>query len=907
MVFFDQPTYDPYLSNSHEEIYDFIKSTLIGSEADYATFLKLKCKRPNSDVYAAFQPFNESTRALYSLITEIKDHLKTGEPILDLWGRTAWSGEVLASYFPKNPVYMIWEGDQNVLGYKGYHYWLRDKKRLPNLHVIFSDLEKQLPFADNFFGLVHGLDTFHRYSHQPLLAECLRVAKPSSPLVFPHVHLKNSEPDPYFDRGCTQYHGKVYRDLFKKLYEVHNRKGYVLSEKKLFEQKNSETMQDDWNMSHYNALIYLAPVGCDRSKINPCVWPKVKVNLNTQVILNPLLQIDAVSGNVTIDRDAMQGQTTEMLSRHPIYEQFLQSKLPVILSKKSREVVFCVQQNLTLTECLERCKLSLNQISTILMALQENDICCFVNISESMAELQNFYGTQRLVDPLYKKPSFNELWSRTLSAEEDSTLFISAAQDIFYSRSDVAEIVNDISCRLLQEHIKKGDVIGFYSSQHPEYLLTIWAAWHIGAIVVPLNKDWTEDQAGKILKETNARILFVSDHMNVPNISWIKQVAFDAIDDDNLREDVSTYFSDWLDEVEETDVEAITVDSNEDVLILYTSGTTGAPKGVRHNFGNLLRGAHKLTDAYNFHEGDRYISVAEFHSMSGIRNGAVLNLVSGMELVLNDNPTGNTFSNLMNGFERYCLNAVFSSPVLLESFYQFIDRVDSSFLQPLKYWLCTGARISVPILKKLNEQYTTRFESYYGLTETGGFCTSTKISSTTPNASIGFPAGALFSISTIDGKPCKNNETGELSVYSDQLMNGYFGASDSNDSAEQNSWYQTGDLGYFTIDGEIVLNGREDEQFNTPTGDIINLSYIESLVSEEFQDKFVLLDNNGSLKVMLETTNRDDRWSDTVRNALLHSLTQAANTNLGNVEFATIENIPRNSNGKLERNKLKLS
>ena len=143
-------------------------------EGSYQDFLREKVSRGHSDAYAAFQPFNESTRALYPFIPLLRECLQPGDIILDTWCRTGWSGELLAGLFPEQRIVSIWEGNSNVLGYRGFAFWLGQGRRPENLDILFTHPDHALPIADNAVRIVHGLDSLHRYRHASYIPECLQ-------------------------------------------------------------------------------------------------------------------------------------------------------------------------------------------------------------------------------------------------------------------------------------------------------------------------------------------------------------------------------------------------------------------------------------------------------------------------------------------------------------------------------------------------------------------------------------------------------------------------------------------------------------------------------------------------------------------------------------------------------------
>ncbi|WP_069470994.1 class I adenylate-forming enzyme family protein [Candidatus Marithrix sp. Canyon 246] len=796
--------------------YDQLRKNFWGNLPDYSYFIKQE--KSVFDSYAAFQPFNESTRALFPLLKDIAQQIKPKVPILDLWGRTGWSGELLASLFPDNPIFMVWEGNKNVLGYHGYCYWL--KKRSSNLHVIFLDIEKGLPFKDNFFGLIHGLDTFHRYSHSPLIGECLRVAKKSAALVFPHIHLTNSEPSPYFDRGCIQYHGNHYRKYLDRILKPINRKSYLLSEQHLFELKNVEEAQDDPDMSHYNALLYIAPVGQDKLYLYPSRWARIDIKPSSHFLINPLLDVDLNSSNVKISSSNLAGHCQYLLSRHPLYYNYISKHFPYQLSDRERQVLFCLQQGLSLGETSSKCQIDFDETAKYALSLQERDIGFISSVSDAMFDLQNFYSTLQIMDPVYRSGKFSDLWQLMESNKSNPSIMISAYHDEEFSWNDVREIVLEINAFLVAEGLNVGDNVAIISPPHPEYLLVIWACWLSGLVAVPICHEWSETRKVEVLQEVKPKALFLEYNSELIPYQSDLIIHFDPLSESNFKQDYK-YLSDYL--TQERNIKPRYADY-ETAVILYTSGSTGKAKGVVHSFSALYRGASKLAANFNLISGSRFLGLGGFHTMSGLRNAAVLGFVANVEIILPDIPVKNSAQTLIELCQQYHPDTLVSTPILAKIIYGLKDRLSKHTFSSLKLWLITGARASKSINDGLKDKFSIDIGTYYGLTETGGICTVNKEHSN--SASIGKPVGALIDI-------VKNTDEkiGEIRVFSDQLMQKY--CSDYDGVKEINSgWFYTNDFGYKEQNGDIILLGRKDDQINLPNGEILYLNALESEVKE---------------------------------------------------------------------------
>ena len=125
--------------------------SVCSEEEKYKQFLKQKGRRPTYDLYACYQPFNESFKAVFPFLKALQKTIKKGDVILSLWDRSGWQTNLLGGLFPEQHIIATWEGNKDVLGYKGFHHWMKDQ---PNISVLFCDLNKPIPLKNNSIGLL---------------------------------------------------------------------------------------------------------------------------------------------------------------------------------------------------------------------------------------------------------------------------------------------------------------------------------------------------------------------------------------------------------------------------------------------------------------------------------------------------------------------------------------------------------------------------------------------------------------------------------------------------------------------------------------------------------------------------------------------------------------------------------
>jgi hypothetical protein len=342
---------------------------------NFERYIKIKKIRNIIEPYAAFQPFNESFQVLLNCLPSLKKALKPGDIILDTWCRTGWSGDFLANYFPEQEVISIWEGDNSVLGYKGFQSFFSSKQKAKNHTIIFHDCNKKLPIKDRSISFCFAYDTLHRY--EGVIDELFRVTKSDGIINYAHVHLSNSEPEPYFKRDGVLRSGNYYDKVLKKHPHRHNREIKICSEIDIYCNENDVEMKSTPETEHYNGFIWISPEQyCYISKPN-----LPYVNAST-VLFNPLMYFNSLNKLCLSLEDE---NTKHILQRHPIldvtYPQNLRKHMS--LSEKLREVRFpCDIDNL-----ISQTVLTFDEIDLLI----DNKILFVSTLSSAMIKAQSMH------------------------------------------------------------------------------------------------------------------------------------------------------------------------------------------------------------------------------------------------------------------------------------------------------------------------------------------------------------------------------------------------------------------------------------------------------------------------------------------------------------------------------------
>ncbi|MBB64640.1 MAG: hypothetical protein CMO81_06205 [Waddliaceae bacterium] len=816
------------------------ESKLCKPYEEYENFIYKKHRRPLFDSYAAFQPFNESTQSFYPFLDALKQSLNPGDIILDTWCRTAWSGEFLAGYFPEQTILSIWEGNTDLLAYRGFHFWLNADLRSPNLQIIFHHCNHTLPIKNHSISAIHGLESLHRYKQDRFTKECLRIAKKDAPIFFPHVHLTNNEPDPYFDRGEIQLHGKTYHQHFTKRLKDDTRKAFVLSEPQLFKDSKIAPLKDQSETEDYNALIALLPNSWENRNF---VYDPVQTELieRSFFILNPLYDVNFLNGTLAISTENLGGTGPRMAMRHPVFHQRMLDSLSYKLSPRELELIFWVKRLYTGKELCEKLCIQIEELESLLKPLLHMQLLTIAPVSSAMARLQNFYS-----DQIYRLLPFEEtcskLWKEAQRRFSELPLLLSETEDESLSFEECSTLVYSLAIAMRDHGLSKGDRVLLLSSVNEEAFLLFWASMISGLVFVAADPSWGPKRIEEIRSQVKPKLIFV-DHEHLNYFSKHDDlVVFDHDEGSSW----GTEFSSFI-EVDSESFEDVQCDANDLAVILFTSGTTAQAKGVCLSHRSLYRSSFLFSHAYDFNEKDRILALGEFSTMSGLRNSCLLPLHSGCSAIVPSLSTRKSPFAISQCIQEYQCSALSTVPLLIRQFFEQRERMAKNALRSLRFILSTASPLSQQLKEEFEKFFSCPIYDYYGLTETCGFCIGKTPQDRNDHVhSIGHAISCLIQVVDENDSPLESGKVGELRILSERHMLGYLNKVEETQKVLKGSWYYTGDLAKIHEDGSVSLLGRKKEMVKDPQGNCLYPSELESILESHqniseavvyFQDK----------------------------------------------------------------------
>ena len=350
-----------------------------------------------------------------------------------------------------------------------------------------------------------------------------------------------------------------------------------------------------------------------------------------------------------------------------------------------------------------------------------------------------------------------------------------------------------------------GDRVGYLGFNHPALLETLFAAQALGAIFVPLNFRLTAEELTFIINDAGIHTLVVDDALQPVLEPARPNLCCQHFFSSESEADGWRHLATERDGAEPL-AAAVSVDQHDVAIIMYTSGTTGLPKGAMLTHGNVMWNNFNATLAFGGSRDDVIITVAPLFHIGGLNVMTLGSFHSGSTLVLlrNFDPV-----QVLQDFERYKVTHMFGAPAMYLFMSQQPQFADTD-LSAIKNLICGAA----PVPESLIELYGARgvdFCQGYGLTETAPFSAFlTPEWAVSKLGSAGQPP--LYSDTRIvddNNRELPTGERGEICLRGPNIMKGYWNRPEATAEAiDPEGWFHSGDVGYLDEDGFLFICDR---------------------------------------------------------------------------------------------------
>ena len=388
--------------------------------------------------------------------------------------------------------------------------------------------------------------------------------------------------------------------------------------------------------------------------------------------------------------------------------------------------------------------------------------------------------------------------------------------------------VNQLARGMVELGIAKGDRVGLWMPNIPEWVVSYFAIARIGAVLVPMNTRYKTHEVEYILDNSEATALFAVgafagiDYLsmideirgNLPNLKHVIIVGepgevmhgFDSIADRGMG---------LLSDTKLEDREA-SCNPLDNVFILYTSGTTGNPKGAMLSHHNIAKNAEQVTEVLHTKEEDVFLLAVPFFHCFGCVMGITGSITWGAAMV-----PMQIFKPVeaLELVERFGVSVLYGVPTMfvleLEEYRK--GKTDGSpyDVSMLRTGIMAGAPCPIEVMRGTMEDMHCNVSIAYGLTEASPVITMTRFDDPIERRvkTVGRALeGIEVKMADDDRNPLPTGEMGELACRGYSVMMGYYKMPDkTGESIDEEGWLYSGDLATMDPEGYVQIVGRKKD------------------------------------------------------------------------------------------------
>eukprot|EP00833_Pecoramyces_ruminatium_P016004 jgi/Orpsp1_1/1190036/evm.model.d7180000076258.1 len=481
--------------------------------------------------------------------------------------------------------------------------------------------------------------------------------------------------------------------------------------------------------------------------------------------------------------------------------------------------------------------------------------------------------------------------------------------DIKITYRELDEMSNSIAQFLRKQGIQRNDIIPIISDRSPYYIISIIGISKAGGAYLPIDIKFPIDRIKYILEEVKPKIILTNNAQNIIKNFENKYLVYN-IKNHDFSENVKSVFN--INEI------------NDICYVLFTSGTTGKPKGtlISHfNIYNYVRSFNNtnfmnIYNIFNNNNIKKVLAISNF-AFDISQTEITLSLVNGWSVLLMDNIIDDDTDLLVERMIKNDIRLIKTTPTRFKLFLE--NKNFKMYLNKIKVLIFGGEEFKLDLYNKIRKYSKCKIYNGYGPTECTVACTFTEVNieKGKGNITIGEPiTNCPVYILDKYRKPVPIGVEGEIYIGGYGVGKGYLNREELtkekfvdnpfniNNDQHNRIIYRTGDLGKWTNDGEIDYIGRMDFQVKI-NGQRIELGEIENTIREINEiDHCVVIDkkkeNGDQYLICYYISSNETLNGTTIRKYLNEKLPRYMIPNY----YKRINEIPLSSSGKLNRKAL---
>ncbi len=363
-----------------------------------------------------------------------------------------------------------------------------------------------------------------------------------------------------------------------------------------------------------------------------------------------------------------------------------------------------------------------------------------------------------------------------------------------------------------------------------------FASSYLGASIIPLSTNLTETELKNVINDCEPNLI-ITDQNNYNKISFKKNIYKILLVDTNI------FYEQYL--KLNLNKEIINFANPEDInLIIYTSGTSGSPKGVSLSQNSLCFNAFTASISQSLQHDDKFLSITPlYHASAGVRIFTMI--CNGQTHYVLKNFDADKFIKSVN---KYKITTTIAVPTQLRKILNS-ENLKLPFLKSLRLLVYGAAPSDIKLIKDLIKIFPNKLCQGYGLSEAVSQLTALSSDDHEKSKyneyllkSVGKPiVGVNIEIRDNDGNTLPNNKEGNIYVKTDKLMTGYHNNIKETKKVLIDGWLKTGDVGMLDENGYLFITGRSKEIIISGGINIYPVEIENALLEHKFIDEVAVI------------------------------------------------------------------
>ena len=422
--------------------------------------------------------------------------------------------------------------------------------------------------------------------------------------------------------------------------------------------------------------------------------------------------------------------------------------------------------------------------------------------------------------------SFRELVERR-GDELTDRIFITAPETgVSLTFGRYRRAVMQFAALLEGKGVERGERVAVVLSNGLNAAIAMLGVMSAGGVAVPVNPKLKGPEIAWLLNHSGARLV-VTDLLHQSSLAGAglgdKPATVDGCEKDNPY---ALYPVSRFEAKRAGQGDRLLPARDDTAMILYTSGTTGHPKGVILSHGNLLSNAGHVSEAHRLTSADVALCVLPLFHINGFVFTLLAPLLSGSAVVMPGRFHVERFWHWVRDHRVTWFSAV---PTILSLLLSHAGPAPAD-IESVRFARSASAPLPVAVLEEFEHRFGIPVIETYGISEAAGQVTANPLPPLVRKpGSAGLPAGNELAVVDEDGSRLPAGSLGEVVLRGDNIFCGYLANPEADREALQEVWYHTGDLGYLDEDGYVFLTGRKKELINR-SGEKISPREVEEII-----------------------------------------------------------------------------